>query len=335
MDVTVLDSYAKAKEHFMIERDLPMIEPSDSNDSLQRYVRKISKFSLLSHEEEFKLAVRYRDQKDEAAAHRLVTSNLRFVVKIALEYRFSGVKILDIVQEGNVGLIMAVKKFNPDKGYRLISYAVWWIRACIQNFVMKTWSLVRIGTTETQRKLFYKIRKIRRDVETDDETEEQYQMLADDLDVSRDDIVEMQHRVGLRDVSLDTPFDDGDETSPIDLLRANFPDQEEILGRQQERALRETEIQNAMKRLTEREAFVVRHRIMTSEPLTLQDIGDRFKVSRERVRQIERQALRKLRTELGTRMAEKSPEVTALASARNGRGARFARQARPAYSRTA
>jgi RNA polymerase sigma-32 factor len=319
----------------MIEHQASTIEPLDSNDLLEKYIRKIGKFSLLSREEEFELARRYRDHKDQEAAQKLITANLRFVVKIAREYRFYGVKILDLVQEGNVGLVMAVNKFNPDKGYRLISYAVWWIRACIQNFVMKTWSLVRIGTTETQRKLFYKVRKIRTEVESDHENENQYEFLADDLDVSKEDILEMQNRVGLRDVSLDSPFDDGDDLSPLDLLRSNFPDQEEILTRQQEKTMRAGEVKEALQTLSEREAFVIKNRTMASEPLTLQEIGERFRVSRERVRQIERQALKKLKVELSKGENEESLTVVALASAQSARAAQSPERAWSADLRTA
>jgi RNA polymerase sigma-32 factor len=323
------------KEDFMIERQVSTIEFSESNDSLEEYVRKIRKISLIKPEEEFELARRYRDHKDPEAAEKLIISNLRFVVKIALEYRFYGVKILDLVQEGNVGLVMAVNKFNPDKGYRLISYAVWWIRACIQNFLMKTWSLVRIGTTETQRKLFYKIRKIRTEVESDYENESQYELLANDLDVSKEDIVEMQQRVSFRDVSLDAPFDDGDDVSPLDLLRSNFPDQEEIVGREQEKTVRAREVQEALKTLSEREAFVIKNRVMISEPLTLQEIGAHFRVSRERVRQIERQALKKLKVELGKVDNEESLRVVALASAQSARAAQSPERRWSADLRTA
>jgi RNA polymerase sigma-32 factor len=323
------------KEDFMIEHQASSVEFSESNDSLEKYVRAISKFPLLSREEEVELATRYRDHKDPKIAHKLITSNLRFVVKIALEYRFYGVKVLDLVQEGNVGLITAINKFNPDKGYRLISYAVWWIRACIQNFVMKTWSLVRIGTTETQRKLFYKIRKIRTEMESDHENEDQYELLANDLDVSKEDIVEMQNRVGFRDVSLDSPFDDADDASPLDLLRSKFPDQEEILGRDQERRVRSAAVQEALRTLSEREAFVITHRIMASEPLTLQEIGTRFRVSRERVRQIERQALKKLKAELSKGDNEEKLSVVALASAQSARAAQSPERSWSADLRTA
>src|SRR3989304_7629306 len=180
-------------------------------NSLETYLVQINRFSLLTQEEEFQLAVRYRKHNDIEAAHELITSNLRFVVKVAFEYKAYGVKLLDLIQEGNIGLMMAVKKFDPDKGYRFISYAVWWIRAYIQNFIIKTWSLVKIGTTQAQKKLFYKIGKERKGLEADGPNEKKYELLAKDLDVTKEDIIEMEQRMSSRDLSLDTPFDDSHE----------------------------------------------------------------------------------------------------------------------------
>jgi len=159
----------------------------------ESYLREINQFPLLTPEEEFKLAARYRKYNDREAAEELVTSNLRFVVKVALEYKTYGIKLLDLIQEGNIGLMMAVRKFNPYKGNRLISYAVWWIRAYIQNFIIKTWSLVKIGTTQAQKKLFYKIGKVRKALEENAESEAKYEHLASDLDVTQGDIIEMEH----------------------------------------------------------------------------------------------------------------------------------------------
>src|SRR3972149_1183067 len=177
-------------------------------NSLETYLVQINQFSLVGQEEEFKLAVRYRKYNDIEAAHKLITSNLRFVVKVAFEYKSYGAKLLDLIQEGNIGLMMAVKKFNPYKGYRFISYAIWWIRAYIQNFIIKSWSLVKIGTTQAQKKLFYKIGKVRKALEADGESEAKYEHLASDLDVTKKDIIEMEQRMSSRDLSLDTPFDD-------------------------------------------------------------------------------------------------------------------------------
>jgi len=271
-------------------------------NSLESYLVQINQFPLLTQEEEFKLAVRYRKHSDIEAAHKLITSNLRFVVKVAFEYKSYGVKLLDLIQEGNIGLMMAVKKFNPYKGYRFISYAIWWIRAYIQNFIIKTWSLVKIGTTQAQKKLFYKIGKVRKALESDREDEKKYEHLAHDLDVGKEDIIEMEQRMAARDLSLDTPFDEGQELTHLDLLKEESPNQEEAFAQEEEKRNREREVQNAMKRLNEKEFYVIKNRIMADEPLTLQEIGDHLKLSRERVRQIESEALKKLKKEFSTRL---------------------------------
>src|SRR3989304_4183650 len=197
-------------------------------NSIETYLVQINQLPLLNQEEEFKLAVRYRKYNDIEAAHKLVTANLRFVVKVVFEYKSYGVKLQDLIQEGNIGLMMAVKKFNPDKGNRFISYAIWWIRAYIQNFIIKTWSLVKIGTTQAQKKLFYKIGKVRKALESDGAIEKKYELLAKDLDVAKEDIIEMEQRMSSRDLSLDAPFDEGRELTHLDLLREESPNQEEM-----------------------------------------------------------------------------------------------------------
>jgi len=270
--------------------------------SLESYLVQINQFPLLTQDEEFELAVRYREHDDIEAAQKLITSNLRFVVKVAFEYKSYGVKLLDLIQEGNIGLMMALKKFNPYKGYRFISYAIWWIRAYIQNFIIKTWSLVKIGTTQAQKKLFYKIGKVRKALESEGEDEKKYELLARDLDVAKEDIIEMQQRMSSRDLSLDTPFDEGQELTHLDLLREDAPNQEEALAQAQEREIRQRQVLNAMKRLNEKEAYVIKHRIMADSPLTLQQIGSHLKLSRERVRQIESEALKKLKKEMSGRV---------------------------------
>jgi len=276
--------------------NLPVIK-----NSLETYLVQINQFPLLTQEEEFKLAVKYRKYEDIEAAQKLITSNLRFVVKIAFEYKSYGVKIQDLIQEGNIGLMMAVKKFNPYKGYRFISYAIWWIRAYMQNFIIKTWSLVKIGTTQAQKKLFYKIGKVRKALEADGENEKRYELLARDLDVAKEDIVEMEQRMSSRDLSLDTPFDEGKELTHLELLREESLNQEEAIAQEEEKKIREREVENAMKRLNDKEAYVIKSRIMSEEPLTLQQIGDHLKLSRERVRQIESEALKKLKKEFSGR----------------------------------
>jgi RNA polymerase sigma-32 factor len=268
-------------------------------NSLESYLARINQFPLLTAEEEFNLATRYTKDNDLEAAHKLITSNLRFVVKVAFEYKSYGTKLLDLIQEGNIGLMMAVKKFNPYKGYRFISYAIWWIRAYIQNFIIKTWSLVKIGTTQAQKKLFYKIGKVRKALEADKENEGRYELLAHDLDVSKEDIMEMEQRMSSRDLSLDAPFDEDHELTPLDLLQEGTPNQEEELMEKEEKGILEEEVVRAMKRLNEKEVFVIKHRVMADSPLTLQEIGDQLKLSRERVRQIESEALKKLKREMG------------------------------------
>jgi RNA polymerase sigma-32 factor len=275
--------------------DLPVVK-----NSLESYLGRINQFPLLTAEEEFELASRYRKHSDIEAAHKLITSNLRFVVKVAFEYKSYGTKLLDLIQEGNIGLMMAVKKFDPYKGYRFISYAIWWIRAYIQNFIIKTWSLVKIGTTQAQKKLFYKIGKVRKALEADQENEKKYEVLAHDLDVSKEDIMEMTQRMSSRDLSLDTPFDQDHELTPLELLQESSPGQEEELITKQEKTLLEDEVVKAMKRLNEKEVFVIRNRVMAEAPLTLQEIGDHLGLSRERVRQIESEALRKLKKEMSS-----------------------------------
>ncbi|HUL31828.1 MAG TPA: RNA polymerase factor sigma-32 [Thermodesulfobacteriota bacterium] len=276
--------------------NLPVIK-----NSLETYLAQINRFPLLTQEEEFQLAVKYRKYDDIEAAQKLITSNLRFVVKIAFEYKSYGVKIQDLIQEGNIGLMMAVKKFNPYKGYRFISYAIWWIRAYMQNFIIKTWSLVKIGTTQAQKKLFYKIGKVRKALEADGENEKRYELLARDLDVAKEDIIEMEQRMSSRDLSLDTPFDEGKELTHLELLREESLNQEEAIALEEEKKIRERDVQNAMKRLNDKEVYVIKSRIMAEEPLTLQQIGDHLKLSRERVRQIESEALKKLKREFGAR----------------------------------
>jgi RNA polymerase sigma-32 factor len=266
--------------------------------SAESYLRQINQFPLLTAEEEFKLATRYRKHNDREAAEELITSNLRFVVKVAFEYKTYGTKLLDLIQEGNIGLMMAVKKFNPYKGNRFISYAVWWIRAYIQNFIMKSWSLVKIGTTQAQKKLFYKIGKVRKALAVDGESEAKYEHLARDLDVKKGDIIEMEQRMSAKDFSLDSPLSDDHELTHLDLLQESSLNQEESLALEEEKKVLELEVLSAMKHLTGKEKYVIRNRIMSDPLLTLQEIGNHLKLSRERVRQIESEALKKLRKEM-------------------------------------
>jgi len=275
--------------------------------SAEPYLRQIAEFPILTAEEEFKLAARYRKNNEGEAAEKLITSNLRFVVKIAFEYKTYGIKLLDLIQEGNIGLMMAIKKFNPYKGYRFISYAVWWIRAYIQNFIIKNWSLVKVGTTQAQKKLFYKIGKVRKALEANQEKEQRYESLARDMDVSKKDIIEMEQRMSARDFSLDSSLDDDHELTHLDLLQESSLNQEELLALEEEKDIRDREVLSAMKHLTEREEYVIRNRIMSGSILTLEEVGNYLHLSRERVRQIESEALAKLRKEMSPGLRTEGP----------------------------
>ncbi|MBW2039968.1 MAG: RNA polymerase sigma factor RpoH [Deltaproteobacteria bacterium] len=267
------------------------------SDNLSHYLAQINQYPILSPEQEFDLAIRYKEKNDMEAAHKLITSNLRFAVKVALEYRGYGIKLLDLIQEGNVGLMMALKRFNPHKGYRFISYAIWWIRAYIQNFIIRSWSLVKIGTTQIQKKLFYKMGKIK-GLADEEHKEEKLLELAQKLNVRCSDIEEMQERFAGRDLSLDAKLEVDQGVTFLELLPDLSSDQEEILGdREEGEALRE-KVEDVLGKLNERERFIIRHRIMAEDPMTLQELGDKFRLSRERVRQIEVEALKKLKKEL-------------------------------------
>ncbi len=262
-------------------------------DSFTLYLSEIRRFPTLSPEEEHRLAVRFFEEKDLEAAHRLITSNLRFVVKIASEYRSYGVKMLDLVQEGNIGLMMAVRKFNPYKGFRLISYAVWWIRAYIQNHIVSVWSLLKIGTTQAQRKLFFKLNQAKNAIKNMTGAED-LEATALSLDVSEAEVVEMGERMR-GECSLDAEIADGDGFTLLEGLADDRQNQEELLADRQEHALLTREITSAMGSLNEKERFIIERRVTADEPMTLQEIADTFAISRERVRQIEEGALKKMR----------------------------------------
>lgn len=273
-----------------------------SGGSFETYLAEIERYPLLTPEKETELATLYYETGDIKAAHALVTGNLRFVVKIASEYRAYGMRMLDLVQEGNVGLMTAVKKFNPRRGYRLITYAVWWIRAYIQKYILQTWSLVKIGTTQAQRKLFYKLNQAKnalRGGKADLEgAASMTGAVAEALDLKDKDVLEMEMRMSGRDFSLDNTLDAEGGISYVDRLESQGPNQEETLIEAEESANREEGVQQAMAKLNVRENYIVEKRILAEKPATLQEVGDKLKISRERVRQIEAGALKKLKGDL-------------------------------------
>jgi RNA polymerase sigma-32 factor len=276
------------------------------------YLAEINKYPLLTVDEEQRLARLYAKSGDLDAAHKLVTSNLRFVVKVAYEYRSYGIKMADLIQEGNIGLMKAVQKFDADKGIRLISYAVWWIRAFIQNYILKSWSLVKLGTTQAQRKLFFSLARTRRELEKFDGRGEQQKAsegaIAKKLRVKPAEVLEMQQRMEGRDLSLDAPMGDDGGSSHVDFVQdgADLPDAE--IADQEERHIVQERVLEALGRLDPRERYIIEQRIMNDKPMTLKELGEHFGFSRERARQLEIRAKAKLEAELGELMDELFPD---------------------------
>jgi len=272
------------------------------SSTLDQYLREINKVSLLTVEEERALARRFRQEGDKRAGHRLVEANLRFVVKVAFEYRSYGLRMADLIQEGNIGLMKAVQKFDPDKEIRLISYAVWWIRAYIQNHILKSWSLVKIGTTQAQRKLFFSLARTRHEIErlTPGAALEEgvdVNLVAKKLKVRTSDVVEMTQRMEGRDLSLDAPVADGTSTH-LEFTPSGGEGQDTELAQAEEDALIHRRVAEALGRLDPRERHIVEARIMGDGKETLRDLGHHFGFSRERARQLEIRALDKLRRDL-------------------------------------
>lgn len=268
-----------------------------TSDSLGVFMREMEKYPLLTRQEEYDLAVKHYEDGDLQAANALVVSNLRFVVKIASEYRSYGFHMMDLVQEGTVGLMRAVKKFNPYRGYRLISYAVWWIRVRIQNHIMRFWSNVRIGTTQSQRKLFQKIEGARRKlgIKAGRMEDEDISRLADHFGVTEDEISSMQTRISARDASLSLSPSEDDAPTYADAISDPSQDQERLLGELEFSAAARKSLRQAMERLSEREKKVIDERFLLEKPRKLAEIARDLGVSQERVRQIQCGAVEKLR----------------------------------------
>ena len=266
-----------------------------TTDTFEHYMVQVNRFDLLSAEEEHDLAIQHLRDGDMEAAHSLICANLRFVVKIANEYRGYGLRLLDLVQEGNIGLMLAVKKFDPARGTRLITYAVWWIRAYIQNYVMRSWSLVKIGTTQMQKKLFFKLAQTRNALRNLTGSE-QIEDIARELDVNENVVTEMSQRMGSRDTSLDVELTEGEGYTMLNTLADKRDNQEDLLLAQEAHQLNTKRTSTALAVLKPRERRIIEQRILADSPSTLQNLADEFGISRERIRQIEQNALRKLHT---------------------------------------
>ena len=278
----------------MSSRALPVLH---GEGGLARYLAEIRKFPLLAPEEEYMLAKRWKEHEDPDAAKRLVTSHLRLVAKIAMGYRGYGLPVSEIVAEGNIGLMQAVKRFDPERGFRLATYAMWWIRASIQEFILRSWSLVKIGTTSDQKKLFFNLRKAKNKInaiEEGDMTPEHVAKLADQLGVAESEVVNMNRRLSAPDSSLNAPLRADGETEWQDWLPDDALDQETRMAENQEIGERRELLNAALGELPDREREIIRARRLQDEPATLEDLSHRFGISRERVRQIEVRAFDRL-----------------------------------------
>ena len=277
---------------------------------LSRYLTEIRKFPMLTKDEEFMLAKRWREHEDPQAAHRMVTSHLRLVAKIAMGYRGYGLPIGEVISEGNVGLMQAVKKFEPDKGFRLATYAMWWIRASIQEYILRSWSLVKMGTTAAQKKLFFNLRKVKSQISAIEEGDlhpDQVAVIATKLGVTNDDVISMNRRLSGPDSSLNSPLRSDSESEWQDwLVDDKAPSQETVVADTEEHTQRMGLLGDAMKGLTERERHILTERRLKDNPTTLEELAGEYGVSRERVRQIEVRAFEKLQKAMKTAAVERN-----------------------------
>lgn len=276
--------------------------PISPQDGLRRYLQEIAKFPLLEPKEEIDLSKRWRDHGDIEAAHRLVTSHLRLVAKIAFKYRGYGLPVGELIAEGNIGMMQAIKRFDPDKGFRLATYAIWWIRAAIQEYILRSWSLVKIGSSAAQKRLFFNLRKIKLKIGAAMNerglTDEQTGDIARILDVSTDEVTAMDQRMSGHDVYLNSTVSADGEDEKMDFLATPEESQETQLANRQELNARQSLLQNALAKLSERERDIFERRRLRDDPETLEDLSQAYNISRERVRQIEVRAFEKLQKEM-------------------------------------
>ena len=271
--------------------------PSPASGSLSLYLSQIKKFPMLDAEEEYLLAKNWKERGNLKAAHKLVTSHLRLVAKIAMGYRGYGLPVSELISEGNIGLMQAVKKFDPDKGFRLATYAMWWIKASIQEYVLRSWSLVKMGTTTAQKKLFFNLKKIKNQIAPEQEgdlRDNQVKEISKRLDVDSEEVINMNRRMMGQEKSLNSPIKDGEADEWQDWLVDENLDQELLLSQKQEFDDRKELLNNSMSILDERETDILKARRLSENPKTLEELSAKFKISRERVRQIETKAFEKL-----------------------------------------
>ncbi|MBL4692968.1 MAG: RNA polymerase sigma factor RpoH [Magnetovibrio sp.] len=294
------------KSNFVGSRNLSV---ANTEGGLSQYFEAAWKYPVLEAKQERNLAERWRDDGDVEAAHTLVTSHLRLVVKIAMGYRGYGLPVADLVSEGNIGLMKAVKKFEPERGFRLSTYAMWWIKASITEYVLRSWSLVKMGTVAAQKKLFFSLRRHKKRLGIEDSgelTPGQAQLLSDDLDISQGDVINMNRRLASKDMSLNAPVgQDGDSTIEFqDQLVSEGASPEELASNGQDRSLNNTLLQEAIANLGERDRNIFIERRLKEDPLTLEVLGERYGVSRERIRQLEVRAFQRVQAAMVAAMSQ-------------------------------
>ena len=286
--------------------------PSISNEgNLVSYMEQIKKFPLLEAKEEYMLAKAWKKQGDVKAAHKLVTSHLRLVAKIASGYRGYGLPLSDLISEGNIGMMHAVKRFEPEKGFRLATYAMWWIKASIQEYILRSWSLVKIGTTAAQKKLFFNLKKIKSKIsaiEDGDLTPDQVDKIATELSVPHKEVISMNRRISGSDYSLNSPVTDDSSGEWQDWLEDDTQNQEASFADTEEYLIKKNILSDSLEYLNERERDIISERQLSENPLTLEELSNRYGVSRERIRQIEAKAFEKLQT----KMTEKAKDINLL-----------------------
>lgn len=293
----------------MIKNEPMSVALISPDNNLGRYLDQIKKFPMLTAEDEYNLAKDWLDKNNTKAAHKLVTSHLRLVAKIAMGYRGYGLPVADLIAEGNIGMMHAVKKFDPERGFRLATYAMWWIKAAIQEFVLRSWSQVKIGTTASQKKLFFNLRKIKSKINALDDGDlspNQVNHIAKSLDVSEDDVISMNRRMSGGDHSLNAQMNknDGEETEWQDLLTDDRENQETLFEKHEEKTIRSKLMIDALNLLKSREKDIIIKRRLTDNPMTLEDLSQEYKVSRERIRQIENRAFEKLQEAMKLKASE-------------------------------
>jgi RNA polymerase sigma-32 factor len=284
--------------------------PMAPEGNLTRYLQEIRKFPMLAPEEEYALAKRWQESGDLESAHKLVTSHLRLVAKIAMGYRGYGLPVGELISEGNVGMMQAVKRFDPERGFRLATYAMWWIRAAIQEYILHSWSLVKMGTTAAQKKLFFNLRRLKGEmqaIEDGDLKPEQVAKIAKDLDVPEQDVVQMNRRLASADHSLNAPVRIDGEGEWQDWLVDESDNQETELAEREDMGQRKALLANALGTLNERERHILIERRLKDEPTTLEDLSHQYGISRERVRQIEVRAFEKLQRAMKSEIAATQP----------------------------